>query len=270
MTFPNRAEIQIHLASGQVPMDGVGMFAQPGHLYIVATPIGNLRDITLRARDTLAAVDLIACEDTRHSGSLLAHLEIRKPLVSLHQHNEAMRSAQLLTELQEGKSIAYISDAGMPGVSDPGQRLVTACRQAGIPVEVLPGPSAVLTALVGSGFPADAFYFGGFLPVKSGQRERVLSAALDADETSVFFETPHRLETTLAMLARIAPDRLICVARELTKKFEEYRRGPAAEVAAHYLAHPAKGEICLLIAGAELPKWAAGGARPEESEFGDP
>ena len=237
---------------------------QPGHLYIVATPIGNLRDITLRARDTLAEVDLIACEDTRHSGVLLAHLEIRKPLVSLHQHNEAMRTAQFLRELSGGKSIAYISDAGMPGVSDPGQRLVAACRQAGLPVEVLPGPSAVLTALIGSGFPADAFYFGGFLPVKSGQRERVLAAAQDADETSVFFESPHRLESTLALLARIAPDRLICVARELTKKFEEYRRGTSVEVAAHYRAHPAKGEICLLIAGVALPKWAiqAAGAEP--------
>ena len=232
---------------------------QPGHLYIVATPIGNLRDITIRARDTLAAVDLIACEDTRHSSTLLAHLDIRKPLVSLHQHNEAMRSAQLLGELALGKSIAYISDAGMPGVSDPGQRLVTACHAAAIPVEVLPGPSAVLTALIGSGFPADAFYFGGFLPVKGGQRQRVLAAALDADETSIFFETPHRLDSTLALLNRIAPDRLICVARELTKKFEEYRRGPASTLAAHYLAHPAKGEICLLIAGSDLPKWA----RPE-------
>ena len=246
------------------------MSALPGHLYIVATPIGNLRDITLRARDTLATVDLIACEDTRHSGGLLAHLEIRKPLISLHQHNEAMRSAQLVEELQQGKSIAYISDAGMPGVSDPGQRLVVACRAADIPVEVLPGPSAVLTALIGSGFPADAFYFGGFLPVKSGQRERVLTAALDADETSVFFETPHRLETTLALLARIAPERLICVARELTKKFEEYRRGPARDVAAHYLAHPAKGEICLLVAGADLPKWAAQGAGDAGAPLIDP
>ncbi len=232
------------------------MSDQPGRLYIVATPIGNLRDITLRARDTLAEVDLIACEDTRHSGTLLAHLEIRKPLLSLHQHNEASRTARLLGDLHDGKSVAYISDAGMPGVSDPGQRLVAACRLAGIPVEVLPGPSAVLTSLIGSGFPADSFYFGGFLPVKSGQRERVLAAALDADETSVFFESPHRLESTLVLLAKTAPDRLICVARELTKKFEEYRRGPASEVAAHYLAHPAKGEICLLISGTALPKWA--------------
>lgn len=245
------------------------MSAELGHLYLIATPIGNLRDITLRARDTLASVDLIACEDTRHSGVLLQHLEIRKPLVSLHEHNEAMRTAQFLTDLREGKSIAYISDAGMPGVSDPGARLVAACRLADLPVEVLPGPSAVLTALVGSGFPADAFYFGGFLPVKSGQRERALTAALEADETSVFFESPHRLHTTLELLTRLQPDRLICVARELTKKFEEYRRGPASQIAAHYTAHPAKGEICLLIAGLALPKWAKGAADSENQEAGN-
>ncbi|RYD38404.1 MAG: 16S rRNA (cytidine(1402)-2'-O)-methyltransferase [Verrucomicrobiaceae bacterium] len=242
------------------------MSALPGHLYIIATPIGNLRDITLRARDTLASVDLIACEDTRHSGVLLQHLEIRKPLISLHQHNEAMRTAGFLTDLREGKSIAYISDAGMPGVSDPGARLVAACRQADLPVEVLPGPSAVLTAMVGSGFPADAFYFGGFLPVKSGQRERALTAALEADETSIYFESPHRLPTTLDLLRRLRPDRLICVARELTKKFEEYRRGTAMEVAAHYEAHPAKGEICLLISGLALPKWAGSAPAPESAE----
>lgn len=240
------------------------MSAEPGHLYLIATPIGNLRDITLRARDTLASVDVIACEDTRHSAVLLQHLEIRKPLVSLHEHNEAMRTAQFVNDLRDGKSIAYISDAGMPGVSDPGSRLVAACRLAELPVEILPGPSAVLTALVGSGFPADAFYFGGFLPVKSGQRQRALTAALEADETSVFFESPHRLPSTLELLSSLEPGRLICVARELTKKFEEYRRGPAAEVAAHYTAHPAKGEICLLIAGQALPKWAKPPAAQEE------
>lgn len=232
------------------------MEIQPGRLYIVATPIGNLGDITHRARECLAGVDTIACEDTRHSGVLLQHLGIRKPLLSLHEHNEAMRSAQLIADLQAGRSAAYISDAGMPGVSDPGQRLVNACRRAAIPVEVIPGPSAVITALIGSGFPADAFFFGGFLPVKSGQRERALTKAIERDETTVFFESPHRLDGTLEMLARLAPERLICVARELTKKFEEYRHGPAAEVHAHYAAHPARGEICLVIAGADLPKWA--------------
>jgi 16S rRNA (cytidine1402-2'-O)-methyltransferase len=232
------------------------MEIQPGRLYIVATPIGNLGDITLRARDCLAGVDTIACEDTRHSGVLLQHLGIRKPLLSIHEHNEASRSAQLIGELQTGRSAAYISDAGMPGVSDPGQRLVNACIRAGVTVEVIPGPSAVTTALIGSGFPADAFFFGGFLPVKSGQRERALTKALEREETTVFFESPHRIDGTLEMLARIAPESLICVARELTKKFEEFRRGSAAEVHAHYRAHPAKGEICLVIAGSDLPKWA--------------
>ncbi len=232
------------------------MEIQPGRLYIIATPIGNLGDITGRASACLAGVDMVACEDTRHSGVLMQHLGLRKPLLSLHEHNEASRSAQLIAELQSGRSAAYISDAGMPGVSDPGQRLVNACQRAGIPVEVLPGPSAVITALIGSGFPADAFFFGGFLPVKIGQRERALTKALEREETSVFFESPHRLDGTLELLARLAPERLICVARELTKKFEEYRRGTAAEVQTHYAAHPAKGEICLVIAGSELPKWA--------------
>ena len=235
------------------------MSVEPGRLYVIATPIGNLGDITVRARDTLAGVDVIACEDTRHSGMLLKHYEISRPLISLHQHNEAGRSARLVEEMLEGKSVACITDAGMPGVSDPGMRLVAACRRAGVPVEVLPGPSAVVTALVGSGFPADAFYFGGFLPVKSGQRRRALEAAAAAPETSVFFESPHRLQSTLELLAEVAPARLVCVARELTKKFEEYRRGPAAEVAAHYRDHPAKGEIVLVIAGDDLPKWATDG-----------
>jgi len=238
------------------------MEVQAGRLYIIATPIGNLGDITERARSCLAAVDTVACEDTRHSGVLLQHLGVRKPLVSVHEHNEASRSAQLVAELQQGRAVAYISDAGMPGVSDPGQRLVNACIRAGIPVEVLPGPSAVTTAVIGSGFPAEAFFFGGFLPVKSGQRERALTRAIEREETSVFFESPHRIAGTLELLARLAPERRICVARELTKKFEEYRRGTAAEVQAHYAAHPARGEICLVISGIDLPKWAQSPAEP--------
>lgn len=239
------------------------MEIQPGRLYIVATPIGNLGDITLRARDCLAGVDTIACEDTRHSGILLQHLGIRKPLLSIHEHNEASRSVQLIEELRAGRSAAYISDAGMPGVSDPGQRLVNACIRAGIPIEVLPGPCAVITALIGSGFPADAFFFGGFLPVKSGQRERALTRALERDETTVFYESPHRLGSTLALLATLAPHSRLCVARELTKKFEEFRRGTAREILAHYTAHPAKGEICLVLAGTDLPKWAAASSPTE-------
>ena len=239
----------------RLPASGL-MELQAGKLYIIATPIGNLGDITERARATLAAVDTVACEDTRHSGVLLQHIGVRKPLISVHEHNEASRSVQLIGELQQGRTVAYISDAGMPGVSDPGQRLVNACIRAGVPVEVVPGPSAVTTAIIGSGFPADAFFFGGFLPVKSGQRERALTRAIEREETTVFFESPHRIDGTLALLARLAPGHRICVARELTKKFEEYRRGTAAEVCVHYAAHPAKGEMCLVISGTDLPKWA--------------
>lgn len=228
----------------------------PSTLYVVATPIGNLGDLTFRAKETLEGVDIIACEDTRHSQRLLQHYEIRKPLVSLHQHNEAMRSAQLIGDLTSGRSVAYISDAGTPGVSDPGQRFVQACIRAGVKIEVLPGPSAVTTALIGSGFPADAFHFGGFLPVKSGQREKALKGALEREETTVFFESPHRIEGTLELLSRLSPKHGICVARELTKKFEEFRRGPAIEVYEHYKKHPAKGEICIVLAGTDLPKWA--------------
>ena len=190
-------------------------------LYLVATPIGNLGDITQRALETLRSVDKIACEDTRHSGILLRHFEIQKPLVSYHEHNEARRTAELIEELAAGRNIAVISDAGLPGISDPGHRLLRACQERGLPYTIIPGPSAVLTALIGSGFPAEAFYYGGFLPVKSGGRERDLLAALQRGETSVFFESPHRLVKSLAVCAQHFGDRKICVARELTKQFEE-------------------------------------------------
>jgi 16S rRNA (cytidine1402-2'-O)-methyltransferase len=216
-------------------------------LYLVPTPIGNLGDITLRAIQVLKAADLIACEDTRHSLRLLNHLEIRKPLLSYHQHNEARRTAELLDRLRAGATIAIITDAGTPGISDPGHRLLRACIAEGIPYTILPGPSALLTALIGSGFPAESFYYGGFLPVKSGQRERELTAAIARPETSVFFESPHRILRTLEVCARLAPTRPLCVARELTKQFEEYRIAPAADLIAHYTAHPPKGEIVFLI-----------------------
>jgi 16S rRNA (cytidine1402-2'-O)-methyltransferase len=219
-------------------------------LYLVPTPIGNLGDITLRAIEVLKSADLIACEDTRHSLRLLNHLEIRKPLVSYHQHNEARRTAELLDRLRAGANIAIITDAGTPGISDPGHRLLRACIAESIPYTILPGPSAVLTALIGSGFPAETFYYGGFLPVKSGQRERELTAAAARPETSIFFESPHRILRTLETCARLCPARPLCVARELTKQFEEFRIGPAAALAAHYTAHPPKGEIVFLICGA--------------------
>ena len=218
-------------------------------LYVIGTPIGNLNDITLRALEALKAADVVAAEDTRHSGNLLRHFEIRKPLVSYHQHNEAMRTAELSERLASGESVALITDAGMPGLSDPGARLIRACIEKGLPYTIIPGVSAILTAVVGSGFPLDRFYFQGFLPVKSGGRERDLRAAAEREETSVFFESPYRINKTLAACAELMPEREVCVARELTKKFEEFRRGTPAELLAHYEAHPAKGEITFLVSG---------------------
>ena len=217
-------------------------------LHVVATPIGNLNDITLRALEVLKSVDLIAAEDTRHSGNLLRHFEIRKPLVSYHEHNEAMRTAELSERLATGENIALITDAGMPGLSDPGARLIRACIERGLPYTIVPGASAILIALVGSGFALDRFCYRGFLPPKSGGRERELRAAAERGETTVFFESPHKIAKTLAACVDIMPERQLCVARELTKKFEEFRRGTAAELLAHYEAHPAKGEITLVVA----------------------
>jgi 16S rRNA (cytidine1402-2'-O)-methyltransferase len=219
-----------------------------GRIVLVPTPIGNLGDITLRALEILRTADRIACEDTRHSAPLLAHHGISgKPLIALHEHNEARRAGDLVAAARAGETIAVISDAGMPGISDPGYRLVQACIETGTPLEVLPGPSAAITALIGSGFPCHAFRFGGFLSVKSGKRRNALAAALAAGETAIFFESPHRILTTLEILADLDPAARACVARELTKKFETYHRGSAAEVLAHFQVHPPKGEIVLLV-----------------------
>ena len=184
----------------------------------VPTPIGNLGDITRRAIETLQSADWIACEDTRHSQRLLNHLEIKKRLVSLHDHNERRRTPELLAKAQAGQKIAVISDAGTPCLSDPGHRLLRACIDAEIPYQVLPGPSAITTALVASGFPPIPFTFGGFLPFKKGKRERELQAALERDHTSVYFESPHRLVSTLKLLANLNPTIKLCITRELTKK----------------------------------------------------
>ena len=216
-------------------------------LTIVPTPIGNRQDITLRALEALQTADVVAAEDTRHSGMLLQHLGIKKPFVSLHEHNEAARVEELAARRASGTKIALITDAGMPGISDPGHRLIKSCIERGLPVTVLPGPSAVITALVGSGFPTDRFFFGGFLPVKSGRRANEIALAAARSETSIYFESPHRIERTLEALHAACPDRPVCVARELTKTFEEYRRGLPAEVLAHFQKHPPKGEITLVI-----------------------
>ncbi|MGD7652948.1 MAG: 16S rRNA (cytidine(1402)-2'-O)-methyltransferase [Verrucomicrobiales bacterium] len=219
-----------------------------GRIVIVPTPIGNLGDITLRALEVLSEADRIACEDTRHSKPLLARHDITgKPLVALHDHNEARRAPELVEAARQGETIALISDAGMPGISDPGYRLIQACIESGTPVEVLPGPSAVITALIGSGLPCHAFRFGGFLSVKSGKRRSALEASLESGETGIFFESPHRIVSTLRILEEIDPDARACVARELTKKFETYHRGTAAELHAHFQQHAPKGEIVLLV-----------------------
>lgn len=219
-------------------------------LYVVATPIGNLGDITLRALEVLKSIDVVAAEDTRHSGLLLKHFGIKKPFVSYHEHNEAARTAQLIECLARGENVALITDAGTPGVSDPGMRLIRECISRKLPFTILPGTSSILTALLGSGFATDRFSFRGFLPVKSGQRERELQTAARSKETTLFFESPYRLLKTLQTCSSIMPERQLCIARELTKKFEEFRRGTAAELLAHYETHPAKGEIVIVVSGA--------------------
>jgi 16S rRNA (cytidine1402-2'-O)-methyltransferase len=218
-------------------------------LTLVPSPVGNLEDITLRALRLLREADLIAAEDTRHASILLKHHGISRPLLSLHEHNEAQRSGEIAQRLAAGENIALLTDAGMPGISDPGYRMVRACLERGLEFTVLPGPSSILPALVGSGLPLHEFYFGGFLPVKSGRRKAALEAALARGETSIFFESPHRIARSLAVLAELDPERPVCVARELSKKFEEYWRGSAAELSARAEKQPPRGEICLLVAG---------------------
>src|ERR1700704_5853356 len=181
-------------------------------LYVVATPIGNLGDITLRALKLLEDADLIAAEDTRHSGILLKHYKINKPFISYHEHNEAMRTAQLVERLAAGENIALVTDAGMPGLSDPGARLIRECIRRDLPFTIVPGASSILTAIVGSGFSTEKFLFAGFLPVKSGGRARELCAAASRDETTVFFESPYRLTKTLSAAIDILQDRQLCVA----------------------------------------------------------
>ena len=224
-------------------------------LHIIATPIGNLGDITSRAVEALKNADLIACEDTRHSGMLLKHLGIKARMVSLNEHNEAQRIPQMLEHMKTGGSVAMISDAGMPTISDPGQRFVAATVAAGFLIDSLPGPSAVLTALAASGLPTTPFYFGGFLPHKKGARMTELLMALTRAATSIYFESPYRILDTLEMLASNAPEHRVVVARELTKKFAEFQRGSALKVFTHFQAKVPKGEFTLLIAPVTPPKW---------------
>lgn len=226
----------------------------PGLLYLVATPIGNLEDITYRAVRLLGEADVIACEDTRQTRKLLDHYGIHKPAVSYHEHNEAERTAELILRLEGGETVALVSDAGMPLVSDPGYRLVKAAIEHGVDVQPVPGPSASLTALAASGLPTDAFHFGGFLPAKTGQRARLLESLAEEQATLIFYEAPHRaLEALEAIEAALGP-RPVVVARELTKIHEEFLRGSAAEIRAQLAERDAvKGEITILIGKAEAP-----------------
>ena len=225
-----------------------------GPLYLVATPIGNLEDITHRAVRILREVDLVACEDTRHTRKLLDHYGISKPVISCHEHNEAARAEELAAKMLAGASVALVSDAGMPLISDPGYRVVAAAIRAGVPVVPVPGPSAVVAALAASGLATDSFYFGGFLPAKSGQRARTLEALREHPHTLVFYEAPHRIVETLEDVERVLGPRQVVIARELTKVHEEFLRGAVGEVRATLEARsPVKGEITLLIGKAEQP-----------------
>lgn len=222
-----------------------------GTLYLVATPIGNLEDITLRALRILREADLIACEDTRHTRKLLDHYGIQKPTISYHEHNERERAEELVEKLLSGTSIALVSDAGTPLVSDPGYRLVARAVECGIAVDPIPGPSAALTALAASGLATDAFHFGGFLPPKAGQRRKTLQKLKTEPVTLIFYEAPHRALETLADIQEIFGVRRIVVARELTKIHQEFLRGTAEEVRRLAAARPLKGEITLLVAKAD-------------------
>lgn len=219
----------------------------PGRLTVCPTPIGNMDDVSKRVREALVSADYVACEDTRRTGRLLERLEIRpKPrLVSNHEGNEASRATELVKRMERGDKIALVSDAGMPAISDPGYRLVRACIDRGIEVEVLPGPSVIPVALVASGLPTDRWRFEGFLPKRSGEMERVLNSG----ETVVAFESPRRISNSLAALAELAPDRQAAVCREMTKLHEEVARGTLGELAMRFKGD-VKGEIVLVIAPA--------------------
>jgi 16S rRNA (cytidine1402-2'-O)-methyltransferase len=223
-----------------------------GCLYLVGTPIGNLEDITLRALRILRESDQIACEDTRHTQKLLSHYEIQKPLVSYHEHNEMTRAPELVVAMEQGAKIALVSDAGMPLVSDPGYRLVSLCARHQIPVIPIPGPSALLAALSASGLPNEEFLFVGFLPARSGERRRALERLRLEDRTLILYEAPHRIAETVADALDILGDRPACLAREVTKLHEEFRRSTLSELVAFLDEKSVRGEITLLI-GAPLP-----------------
>ena len=219
-----------------------------GAIYLVATPIGNLEDITLRALRTLREADVIACEDTRHTRKLLAHFEIRKPLLSYHEHNEAQRAAELVERAQRGEAVAVVSDAGTPGISDPGFRVVRAAIDAGVPVISVPGPVAAISALAASGLPTDSFRFVGFLPAKKSQRRKALESLQSEDVPLILYEAPRRIVETLQDVLQVLGDRPLVLARELTKLHEEYLRGTVSGLLEELRSRTSlKGEMTVII-----------------------
>ena len=229
----------------------MGAVVSPGHLYLVGTPIGNLEDMTFRAIAVLQAVDLIAAEDTRHTGKLLQHFRIQTPQVSYHEHNRQGRLEELLARLKQGKAVALVTDAGMPGISDPGIDLVRSCIAANLPVVPIPGPTAVITGLCVSGFSCDRFVFEGFLPLKGRLRRERLNTLQQEARTIVIYEAPHRLLKTLEDLqAVLGEDRRVALGRELTKRFEECWRGTLATALDHYAENSPKGEFTVIVEGA--------------------
>jgi 16S rRNA (cytidine1402-2'-O)-methyltransferase len=230
-------------------LKGYHISMSEGKLFVCATPIGNLKDITLRVLETLKEVNLIAAEDTRQTRKLLTRYGIKTPLTSYHEHNEVTKGKELLRKLEGGQDIALVSDAGMPGLADPGHRLIKTCLEVGIGVEVLPGPSAFLTALVVSGLPTDSFIYRGFLPRKKSERVRALKEFSNEKRTLVFYESPHRLEGLLVDALEVLGDRRMVLARELTKKFEEIIRGSISQVLERLREGKLKGEMVVVMEG---------------------
>ena len=239
----------------------------PGILYIVSTPIGNLEDITLRALRVLKEVDLIAAEDTRRTRQLLSHYGIHKPLHSYHEHNRRMREESFLEELRRGRNIALVTDAGTPGISDPGENLVRRAVQESIPLTSVPGPSALVAALSVSGLPTESFLFYGFLPSKPPARQKFLLCLKDRPETLIFYESPRRLRSFLEDTFRILGDRQLMVAREMTKLYEEVYRGTVSEVLKELGEEEVKGEVTIVLEGSTLPAKVEGPAIEEALEL---
>ena len=223
-----------------------------GMLYLCATPIGNLGDITYRAVEMLRAADVIAAEDTRHTRGLLAHYDIHTPMTSYHEHNKEEKGAELIARMRAGETVVCVSDAGLPGIADPGGDLARRAIDEGIPVTPLPGANAALSALICAGLPLEGFTFVGFLPRKEKKRRELLARIAAYPETLIFYEAPHRLRETLAALtAKLGAERRACAARELTKQFEELRRTTLGDLLAHYREHEPRGEFVLIVAGAD-------------------